>query len=82
MMGGGERAYGYAAAELAEFLSLSRELVGRAHASGELRPDFSEQDVPMIMCGVCATMGKRDAGWEWDRHLDLLIDGMRALPGA
>jgi hypothetical protein len=31
----------------------------------------------MVMCGVCATMGKRDAGWEWQRHLELILRGMR-----
>jgi hypothetical protein len=51
-------------------------LVDRAHASDELRVEFEAQDIPMVMCGVCATIDKR-AGWEWQRHLELILSGMR-----
>ena len=31
----------------------------------------------MLMCGVCSTMGARP-GFDWRRHLDLVIDMLRA----
>jgi hypothetical protein len=34
----------------------------------------------MVMCGVCATIDK--GGWDWRRHLDLVIEGMRAEPAS
>ncbi len=77
LMSGSERVFAHAEAEKEEFLRLAEVLVGRAHRAGELREDFVASDVPMVMCGVCSTMGKRDAGWEWERHLELVLRGMR-----
>ncbi len=78
LMSGGEAVFEHAAEERDEFLRLARKLVLRARRAGELRPDFQAFDVPMVMCGVCATIDKSGAGWDWRRHLELLIDGMRA----
>jgi AcrR family transcriptional regulator len=75
-MSGGERVFEHAAEEKDEFLALAVVLVERAHASGELRGEFDAQDIPMLMCGVCATID-RSAGWEWQRHLELILSGMR-----
>ncbi len=61
-----------------EYLALASELVARARAAGELRGDFDAGDIPMVMCGVCATIDRRKAGWDWRRHLELVIAGMRA----
>ncbi len=77
-MSGGERVFGHARAEREEFMVHAQELVARAHASGQLRAEFVAQDIPMIMCGVCAAIDKRAAGWDWQRHLELIIHGMRA----
>ena len=56
--------------------------VKRAQAAGVVRPDFSVHDVPMLMCGVCSTMtragGRND--WDWRRHLELLLEGIRVRP--
>jgi AcrR family transcriptional regulator len=79
-MSGGERVFAHADAEKAEFVELCAVLVQRAHASGQLRPDFHAEDVPMVMCGMCATMGKQAAGWDWRHHLDLILSGMHAEP--
>jgi hypothetical protein len=76
-MSGGERVFAHAAAEMEEFMQLTTALVARAHASGELRSDFQAPDVPMVMCGVCATIDKGAAGWDWRRHLELVLSGMR-----
>ncbi len=75
-MSGGEHVFAHADEEKDEFLSLAAVLVERAHASGELRTEFEAQDIPMVMCGVCATTG-RQSGWDWERHLELILSGMR-----
>jgi AcrR family transcriptional regulator len=75
-MSGGERVFAHAAAEKEEFVALVAVLVERAHASGELRADFGAEDVPMLMCAVCATIDKPE--WSWRRHLEIMIAGMRA----
>jgi AcrR family transcriptional regulator len=77
-MRGGERAFAHAADEAEEFLRLSRILVERAQRTGALRKDFDAEDIPMIMCGVCATIDTHKPGWSWHRHLELVISGMRA----
>ncbi len=82
MMSGGERVFEYAGEEKEEFLRLARRLVLRARRAGELRPDFQAGDIPMVMCGVCATIDRSGPGWSWRRHLELLIDGMRAEAAA
>jgi AcrR family transcriptional regulator len=82
MMSGGERVFEHAGEERDEFLRLARRLVLRARRAGELRPDFQAYDIPMVMCGVCATIDKTGAGWDWRRHLQLVLDGMRAEPGS
>lgn len=66
------------------------ELVRRAHASGQLRPDVGVEDMPLIQMMVGAVM--EDARHFnpnlWRRALALVLDGYRAgdhpdpLPGA
>ena len=65
-----------AAAERAELQMLGAELVERAKRSGQLRADFTVDDIPLIMCGVSSTMAAGD--FDWRRHLELSLDGMRA----
>lgn len=78
MMSGGERAFAHALAEAGEFLELNRTLIARAQQEGTLRKDFSAEDIPMLMCGLCATMDQQKPEWDWRWHLELLIAGMRA----
>lgn len=77
-MTGDERVFAAAASEMEEFSRLSDALVSLARARGELRADFSAQDIPMVMCGVCATIDRTKSGWDWRRHLELILAGMRA----
>lgn len=77
-MSGGERVFAHAVAEYEEFMRLASELVERARAAGELRGDFQALDIPMVMCGTCAAMDHRKAGWDWQRYLELVISGMRS----
>jgi AcrR family transcriptional regulator len=59
-----------------------RELVRRAHASGQLRPDVGVEDFPLIQMMVGAVM--EDARHIdpnlWRRALALVLDGYRAGP--
>jgi AcrR family transcriptional regulator len=67
-----------------------RELVARAHASGQLRPDVGVEDFPLIQMMVGAVMedARHIDPTLWRRALALVLDGYRAdahrdgLPGA
>jgi AcrR family transcriptional regulator len=71
---GGERVFAHAETEREEFIRLCALLVERAKAAGELAPDFQAEDIPMVMCGVCAAM---DKCWDWRRQLELILRGMQ-----
>ena len=75
---GGEGVFAHAADEMLVFTDLSSTLVARAKAAGELMPEFQAEDIPMVMCGVCAAIDKRHPGWDWRHHLELVLRGMRA----
>ena len=67
-----------ASAEQAELLAVTAPVLARAREAGTLRPEVTLGDIPMLMCGVSATMGHERAGFDWRRHLELLIELMRA----
>jgi AcrR family transcriptional regulator len=50
----------------------------RQALAGELRDDFQASDIPMVMCGICATIDVSKPGWDWQRHLTLILHGMHA----
>ena len=77
---GGEGVFAHAAEEMMVFTDLSATLVARAKAAGELMPEFQAEDIPMLMCGVCAAIDKRHPGWDWRHHLELILRGMRTVP--
>jgi AcrR family transcriptional regulator len=77
-MSGGEAVWAQVAPEKEEFLRLAAVLVERAHAAGVLRADFSAEEIPMIMCGLCAIIDQRSRAWDWRRHLEITLAGMRA----
>jgi AcrR family transcriptional regulator len=57
------------------------ELIRRAQAAGAMRPDVTVEDVPVFMCGVMQAMHQFDRDPEaWRRHLQLVVDGLRAGP--
>jgi AcrR family transcriptional regulator len=76
-MSGGERVFAHAAVEMEQFMRFAGELVGRAHRAGELREDFQASDIPMVMCGICATIGANKPDWDWQHHLDLILHGVQ-----
>jgi len=55
-------------------------VIDRAKAAGVIRDDFTIQDVPMLMCGLSSTMaaGPSNERFDWRRHLELMLDGIRA----
>jgi AcrR family transcriptional regulator len=56
-------------------------LLNRAVASGELRPDISAEDLLRALVGMCLLHDQ--PGWQASvvRMLDVLVDGLRAMPG-
>jgi hypothetical protein len=74
MMRAGGDAWEAAADIIEELLAATQRLIDRAQAAGTMRPDVTAADVPMLMCGVSATMASGE--WDWRRHLELTLDGL------
>ena len=53
-------------------------VISRAVAAGAVREDFSFDDFAMVMCGTTATMYYKPGSADWRRHLDLMLQGVRA----
>ena len=64
----------------AELLAATEELIARGRAAGVLRDDLVAEDIALLMCGVCSTMGNVTPGgpMDWRRHLELVLDATRA----
>jgi AcrR family transcriptional regulator len=77
LAGAGETIWMQAQAEQQELTAVTGELIARARRAGTLRQDVEANDIGMLMCGVCSTMGDKP-GFDWRRHLDLVIDMLRA----
>lgn len=66
-----------------------RLLVERAQEADSMRTDVARQDAPFLLASVATgtiTLGLRATGRQWERNLQILLDGMRApspypLPG-
>ncbi len=63
--------------ERQELVSLIGELIDRARRAGTIRADATAFDVGMLMCGLCATMAHPSPGFDWRRHLELIVDALR-----
>ncbi len=61
-----------------ELYALTEQLIERAHRAGTMRTDIAASDIAMLMCGVSSTMNHHGAGFDWRRHLELVIDALRA----
>jgi len=66
-----------AQAEQDELIAVIDELIERARRAGTIRPGIEATDIAMLICGVVSAMGPRP-GFDWRRHLDLVIDTLRA----
>jgi AcrR family transcriptional regulator len=78
LTGAGEHIWMQAQAEQQELLGATGELIARARRAGTIRADIDPTDIGMLMCGLCSTMGRRAFGFDWRRHLELVIDMLRA----
>jgi AcrR family transcriptional regulator len=77
LAGAGEKIWMQAQAEQQELAAVTGELIARARRAGTIRQDVEANDIAMLMCGLCSTMGAKP-GFDWRRHLDLIIDMLRA----
>lgn len=91
MMTGNSRASDMARRAQPRIRAAVRELVARAHASGQLRPDVGVEDFPLVqeMVGAVMERARHIDPDLWRRALALVLDGYRAadarrdpLPGA
>jgi AcrR family transcriptional regulator len=78
LAGAGPHIWMQADAEQQELLRITGELIARARRAGTIRQDVAANDIAMLMCGLCSTMGRRVPGFDWRRHLDLVVDVLRA----
>jgi len=55
-------------------------LIARAQAGGAMRPDATVEDIRTIMCGFghVAAAQRAGAGLDWERYLEIALDGLRA----
>lgn len=69
-----------AAARAVGLPELTDRLVKRAQRSGELRPDLSWEDIPLIACGLGTTIHTSvgPATGRWPRLVEIILDGLRA----
>ena len=44
--------------------------------AGDLRADFSIDDIPVVMCGLSSAMAV--GTWDWRRFQAIVLDGLRA----
>lgn len=77
LAGAGDQIWIHAAAEQEELVELTGQLVARAQAAGSIRSDATAADIAMLMSGLCSTMGHPARGFDWHRHLELIIDALR-----
>jgi AcrR family transcriptional regulator len=57
-------------------LDAFQRLIERAQTAGALRSDVVAEDIPMLLAGV--GLSRSSGGVSWERHLALVIDGLRA----
>ncbi len=75
LMRAGDAVWDQAHDVMAEMHGLVQQLIDRAQTAGTMRADFSVQDMPMLMCGVSSAMAHE--GWDWRRHMEIVLDGLR-----
>jgi AcrR family transcriptional regulator len=72
----GPDAWEYTAPEIDRLRETATKLIVRAQRAGVMRPDFSVDDIPMLMAGLTTTMAA--PGYDWRRHLEIILAGIRA----
>ena len=78
-MGGADIDWEYIEPSRLELERVTDKLIRRAQREGKLRKDFKATELGMLMGGVCASMGTSNpTGGDWRRHLEIVLDGLRA----
>ncbi|MDX6607721.1 MAG: hypothetical protein QOD14_2261 [Solirubrobacterales bacterium] len=75
---------GEAAAAKSGLVELSDRLMRKAQRAGEMRKDLMVEDIPTMICGLSAVTGAAEGSMpamNWERFLEVMLDGMRA-PGS
>jgi AcrR family transcriptional regulator len=78
-----ENAWEYAEPARLELEEVTAKLIRRAQRDGKMRKDFHAGELPMLMGGICASMSNAyPQACDWRRHLEIVLDGLRAAPHA
>jgi len=75
---------GEAAAAKSGLVELSAKLMRKAQRTGDMRKDLLVEDIPTMICGLSAVTGAAEGSMpamNWERFLEVMLDGMRA-PGS
>jgi len=76
------KAFEYAEPARLELNAVMDKLIKRAQRQGAMRKDFKAEELGMLMSGLCASMsGPLPEQHNWQRHLEILLDGLRAKAG-
>lgn len=79
LLGPGQRPWGGLEEPKTEFRAIVTRIIERAIAAGAVRDDLTFADFPVLATGLMSTLYfKPSASGDWRRHLDLLLDGVRA----
>jgi AcrR family transcriptional regulator len=78
LTGVGEHIWDEALTVQEELYECTGEMIQRVQRAGTMRADIVPSDIAMLMCGVSATMAHRGRGFDWQRHLELVIHTLRA----
>ncbi len=73
-LGGGTAVWEAAVEERGRLERLAEQLLDRGRLDGTLRSDLGVADIGMVMCGLASSIGR---GFDWRRHLELMLDGFR-----
>jgi len=74
-----DEAVAYAAPAKVHLHDAAEALIDRAHASGQLRADFTVDDMGGLMCGLGAAIDAMPEPDErWRRLVEFALDGLRA----
>ena len=80
IIGAGPTAAQAASGERERLATATGTLVARAQEAGLMRADATVDDVRTIMCGFghVAAAQRADGGLDWERYLEIALDGLRA----
>jgi len=71
-------------AEKSGLADATEKLMRKAQRAGGMRKDLVLEDVPTLLCGLGAITAAHEdsiAAQNWERFIELALDGMRATPG-